>query len=145
MEGRRRLLGMSIAELSRRSRVDAKRLWRVLNGERVMAADIELLNIAGTGPILGLIQGAHFGPVAFITIPVGCVIAGAFHDYMVGMISIRNRGGQTPDLIRLFLGPKVYHVKPEVRGSIPLMLHQVFAGQKPIISDFKDSRHHPFS
>ena len=145
MEGRRRLLGMSIAELSRRSRVDAKRLWRVLNGERVMAADIELLNIAGTGPILGLVQGALFGLVAFITIPVGCVIAGAFHDYMVGMISIRNRGVQTPDLILLFLGPKVYHVKPEVRGSIPLMLHQVFAGQKLIISDFKDSRHHPFS
>ena len=53
---------------------------------------IELLNIAGTGPILGPIQGILFGPVAFITIPIGCVIAGAFHDYMSGMISIRNDG-----------------------------------------------------
>ena len=69
---------------------------------------IELLNIAGTGPILGPIQGALFGPIAFVTIPIGCVIAGAFHDYMVGMISIRNGGGQTPDLIRLFLGKRFY-------------------------------------
>ena len=43
---------------------------------------IELLNIAGTGPILGPIQGILFGPIAFLTIPVGCVIGGAFHDYM---------------------------------------------------------------
>lgn len=35
---------------------------------------IELLNIAGTGPILGPIQGILFGPIAFITIPIGCVI-----------------------------------------------------------------------
>ena len=69
---------------------------------------IELLNIAGTGPILGPIQGALFGPVAFVTIPVGCVIAGAFHDYMVGMISIRNGGAQTPDLVKLFLGRRFY-------------------------------------
>ena len=33
---------------------------------------INLLNIAGTGPILGPIQGILFGPIAFITIPVGC-------------------------------------------------------------------------
>ncbi len=69
---------------------------------------IELLNIAGTGPILGPIQGALFGPIAFVTIPVGCVIAGAFHDYMVGMISIRNKGVQTPSLVRLFLGKRIY-------------------------------------
>lgn len=69
---------------------------------------IELLNIAGTGPILGPIQGVLFGPIAFITIPIGCVIGGAFHDYMVGMISIRNKGEQTPDLVRRFLGKNVY-------------------------------------
>ena len=53
---------------------------------------IQLLNIAGTGPILGPIQGVLFGPIAFLTIPIGCVIGGAFHDYMSGMISIRNDG-----------------------------------------------------
>ena len=69
---------------------------------------IELLNIAGTGPILGPIQGILFGPIAFITIPIGCVIGGAFHDYMLGMISIRNKGDQMPDLIRRFLGRNIY-------------------------------------
>ena len=69
---------------------------------------IQLLNIAGTGPVLGPIQGILFGPVAFITIPVGCVIAGAFHDYMCGMISVRNDGQQTPNLIRKFLGKHIY-------------------------------------
>lgn len=57
---------------------------------------IELLNIAGTGPVLGPIQGILFGPIAFITIPIGCVIAGATHDYFTGMISMRNKGAQMP-------------------------------------------------
>ena len=87
---------------------------------------IELLNIAGTGPILGPIQGALFGPVAFITIPVGCVIAGAFHDYMVGMISIRNRGGQVPELVRLFLGRGVYHVYAAFVCLLLLLVGVVF-------------------
>ena len=69
---------------------------------------IELLNIAGTGPILGPIQGALFGPIAFITIPIGCVLGGAFHDYMIGMISVRNEGEQVPSLIRRFLGKYIY-------------------------------------
>ena len=45
---------------------------------------INLLNIAGTGPILGPIQGILFGPIAFITIPIGNVIGGAMHDYFSG-------------------------------------------------------------
>ena len=65
---------------------------------------IELLNIAGTGPILGAIQGILFGPVAFLLIPIGCVVAGAVHDYMCGMISIREQGAQMPGLISKFLG-----------------------------------------
>lgn len=69
---------------------------------------IQLLNIAGTGPILGPIQGILFGPIAFITIPIGCVIGGAFHDYMSGMISVRNDGAQMPSLVRKFLGKHVY-------------------------------------
>ena len=71
---------------------------------------IELLNIAGTGPVLGPIQGILFGPIAFITIPIGCVIGGEFHDYMSGMISLRNDGEQMPSLIKRFLGGKVYFV-----------------------------------
>ena len=71
---------------------------------------IELLNIAGTGPVLGPIQGILFGPIAFLTIPIGCVIGGAFHDYMSGMISLRNNGEQMPSLVKRFLGSGVYKV-----------------------------------
>lgn len=71
---------------------------------------IELLNIAGTGPVLGPIQGILFGPIAFITIPIGCVIGGAFHDYMSGMISLRNNGEQMPALVKRFLGGGTYAV-----------------------------------
>ena len=71
---------------------------------------VELLNIAGTGPILGPIQGILFGPIAFITIPIGCVIAGAFHDYMVGMLSVRNDGEQMPSLVKRFLGKHIYPI-----------------------------------
>ncbi len=71
---------------------------------------IQLLNIAGTGPILGPIQGILFGPIAFITIPIGCVLGGALHDYMSGMISMREDGEQMPGLVKRFLGEKTYIV-----------------------------------
>src|SRR5690606_41089043 len=53
---------------------------------------IQLLNIPGTGPVFGPIAGALYGPVAFVWIVVGCIFAGAVHDYLTGMISIRNKG-----------------------------------------------------
>lgn len=53
---------------------------------------IELLNIAGTGPIFGAVSGALFGPVVFIWIVIGCIFGGAVHDYFTGMISSRNNG-----------------------------------------------------
>lgn len=65
---------------------------------------IELLNIAGTGPILGPVQGILFGPIAFITIPIGCVLGGAVHDFMCGMISARCGGCQTQEIVGRFLG-----------------------------------------
>ena len=68
---------------------------------------IHLLNIAGTGPILGPIQGILFGPLAFVTIPLGCILAGAVQDYMVGMISIRNDGEQIQSLVKRYLGKQV--------------------------------------
>lgn len=71
---------------------------------------IELLNIAGTGPIFGPIQGILFGPIAFITIPIGCVLAGSMHDYFSGMISMRNGGAQMPKLIKKYLGSNVIKV-----------------------------------
>ena len=71
---------------------------------------IELLNIAGTGPIFGPIQGILFGPIAFILIPIGCVLSGALHDYMSGMICIRENGAQMPKLIGKYLGNGTYQV-----------------------------------
>lgn len=71
---------------------------------------IELLNIAGTGPIFGAIQGVLFGPIAFITIPIGAVLAGSMHDYFSGMISMRNGGAQMPRLIKKYLGDNVIKV-----------------------------------
>ena len=55
---------------------------------------IQLLNIAGTGPIFGPIMGALFGPVAFIWIVVGAIFAGAVHDYLTSMISIQSLGSK---------------------------------------------------
>ncbi|WP_347495159.1 carbon starvation CstA family protein [Ruminococcus sp. NK3A76] len=87
---------------------------------------VELLNIAGTGPILGPIQGVLFGPVAFITIPIGCVIGGAFHDFMIGMISVRNDGEQMPGLIRRFLGKYMYAFYNIVVCLLLLLVAAVF-------------------
>lgn len=87
---------------------------------------IELLNIAGTGPVLGPIQGILFGPIAFITIPIGCVIGGAFHDYMSGMISVRNNGEQMPSLMRRFLGGGVYKVYNVFVCLLMLLVGTVF-------------------
>lgn len=78
--------------------------------KKMKNALIELLNIAGTGPILGPIQGILFGPIAFILIPIGCVLGGAMHDYMSGMISLRNNGEQMPGIIRKYLGKGVYNI-----------------------------------
>lgn len=71
---------------------------------------INLLNIAGTGPILGPIQGILFGPIAFITIPIGNVIGGAFHDYFSGMICLRDGGSQMPDMVKRYTNKGVYWI-----------------------------------
>lgn len=73
-------------------------------------AIIELLNIAGTGPIFGPIMGALYGPVAYIWIVIGCIFGGAVHDYMIGMISLRNNGAQLPELASKYLGKPVRHI-----------------------------------
>ena len=69
---------------------------------------INLLNIAGTGPIIGPIQGILFGPIAFITIPIGNIIGGAMHDYFSGMICLRDGGSQMPDMIRKYSNKGIY-------------------------------------
>ncbi len=65
---------------------------------------IQFLNIAGTGPIFGAIQGILFGPAAFIWIVLGCIFGGAVHDYLSGMASIRQNGASLPEIIGKELG-----------------------------------------
>ena len=71
---------------------------------------INLLNIAGTGPIFGPIQGILFGPIAFITIPIGNIIGGAMHDYFCGMICLRDGGTQMSGMIKKYTTDKVFKV-----------------------------------
>ena len=65
---------------------------------------IQFLNIAGTGPIFGAIMGAKFGPSAYLWIVFGCIFAGAVHDYLSGMLSVRHGGANLPDMIGNYLG-----------------------------------------
>lgn len=65
---------------------------------------IQLLNIAGVGPVIGVILGIKFGKVALLIIPVGCVLMGAVHDYLAGMMSMRMNGANMPRMVRENLG-----------------------------------------
>ena len=65
---------------------------------------VQLLNIAGTGPIFGPLMGAVFGPVVFLWIVFGSILGGAVHDYMSGMISSRHGGSSIAELSGLYLG-----------------------------------------
>ena len=65
---------------------------------------IQFLNIAGTGPIFGAIMGAKFGPASYLWIVLGCIFAGAVHDYFTGMLSVRQGGAGLPDIVGQYLG-----------------------------------------
>lgn len=87
---------------------------------------IQLLNIAGTGPIFGPIMGALFGPVAFLWIVIGSIFAGAVHDYLTGMISIRNKGAHIPELAGKFLGNFSKHIVNVFALLLLLLVGTVF-------------------
>ena len=65
---------------------------------------VQFLNIAGTGPIFGALMGILYGPAAFLWIVFGCILGGAMHDYMSGMISLRRGGASLPEIIGDELG-----------------------------------------
>ena len=69
---------------------------------------IQLLNIAGVGPVIGVILGIKFGEMVFLIIPIGNILAGATHDMLSGMMSMRHGGVNLPVLIRQNLGSAYY-------------------------------------
>ncbi len=71
---------------------------------------IQLLNIAGIGPVIGVISGILFGDIVFVIIPAGCVLMGAVHDYVAGMMSIRHNGANLTELVRITSGKTLYRI-----------------------------------
>ena len=87
---------------------------------------IQFLNIAGTGPIFGAIMGAKFGPAAYLWIVFGCIFAGATHDYLSGMLSMRNGGVGLPELIGKYLGKATKNVMLVFTVLLLIMVGTVF-------------------
>ena len=87
---------------------------------------IQFLNIAGTGPIFGAIMGAKFGPVSYLWIVFGCIFAGAVHDYMSGMLSMRHDGAGLPQLIGDYLGNATKNVMLVFTVFLLIMVGTVF-------------------
>ena len=80
---------------------------------------IQFLNIAGLGPIFGAIMGVMFGPAAFLWIVLGTIFAGAVHDFLSGVISIRMGGASLPEIVGHELGTEVKQV---MRGFSVILL-----------------------
>lgn len=87
---------------------------------------IQLLNIAGTGPIFGAILGACYGPVAFLWITLGGIFIGAMHDYLSGVISLRNGGQNLPDIIGKYLGKGMHKFTLLVIPILMILVGAVF-------------------
>jgi len=87
---------------------------------------IQLLNIAGVGPVIGVILGIKFGKVALLIIPVGCVLMGAVHDFLAGMMSLRSNGANLPRIVREALGKGYAAVFSWVMVALLLLCCAVF-------------------
>lgn len=87
---------------------------------------IQLLNIAGTGPIFGAILGACFGPVAFLWITIGGIFFGAMHDYLSGMLILRHDGKSLPEVIGEYLGVSTRYVVRAFSVALLILVGAVF-------------------
>jgi len=94
--------------------------------EKWKAVLIQLLNIAGTGPIFGALMGACFGPVVFLWIIFGAILGGAVHDYMIGMISERNGGASIAELSGIYLGKPILYIMRVFSVLLLLLTGTVF-------------------
>ena len=87
---------------------------------------IQFLNIAGMGPIFGAIMGVMFGPAAFLWIVFGTIFAGAVHDFISAMISLRSGGMSLPEIVGRELGPVVKQVMRVVTLVLLVLVGAVF-------------------
>ena len=87
---------------------------------------IQLLNIAGTGPIFGALMGAVFGPVVFLWIVFGSILGGAVHDYMSGMISVRMNGASVSEIVGKYLGKAAKQVMRVFSVILLILVGAVF-------------------
>ena len=88
---------------------------------------VQLLNIAGLGPIFGALQGALWGPVVFLWITFGTIFAGGVHDYFSGMMSERNDGGSIAEITGKYLGPVMQNIMRVFSVVLLIMVGTVFA------------------
>jgi carbon starvation protein CstA len=97
---------------------------------------IQFLNIAGLGPIFGAIAGAAWGPVAFLWIVLGCIFAGAVHDFFSGMMSIRMGGQSIHLIVGKYLGNNVKQFMTLFTFGMMILVGAVFVmGPAKILSD----------
>ena len=94
---------------------------------------IQFLNIAGTGPIFGAIMGMWFGTAAYLWIVLGCIFAGAVHDFMSGMLSLRHDGANLPALIGKYLGGGARNAMLVFTIMLLLMVGAVFVYSPALI------------
>jgi carbon starvation protein CstA len=94
---------------------------------------IQFLNIAGTGPIFGAIMGAKFGPASYLWIVLGCIFAGAVHDYLCGMLSVRHGGAGFPELVGEYLGRRTKKVMLVFSIVLLLLVGTVFVYSPALI------------
>ena len=88
---------------------------------------VQLLNIAGLGPIFGAMQGALWGPIVFLWITFGTTFAGGVHDYFSGMLSERNNGTSISEVCGIYLGNAMKNVMRVFSVVLLVMVGTVFA------------------
>lgn len=87
---------------------------------------VQLLNIAGLGPIFGALSGAIWGPSVYLWIVLGTIFAGAVHDFMCGMLSMRNDGASISEIVGKYLGGTMKNVMRVFSVILLFMVGVVF-------------------
>lgn len=97
---------------------------------------IQFLNIAGLGPIFGAIMGAKFGTASYLWIVFGSILAGAVHDYLAGMLSLRQGGESLPEIIGRYLGLTAKQAMRAFTVVLMILVGAVFvAGPAGLLAD----------